>query len=97
VLSYLFQVCQRVFLSFHYGGHAAIVYFVNERIWKRLVVDLPTESCSFELFTSVQAVSEFEQPDIIFCYRVDQVFCCSQLTESEFVVVLVVQNIYERG
>ena len=65
---------------------------MDMKIW-----DAPTESSTFKLLAAVQTVAEFQEPDIILGDRVNQVPCCSKLTESEFVMVLVVQDVYERG
>jgi hypothetical protein len=47
------------------------------------------------LFTSVERVSEFEESDIIFGDLGDEVTAGVELTESEFVVVFVVEDIEE--
>lgn len=54
-----------------------------------------TESCSLELLASVETVAEFEETDIVLGYLVDQMPGSTELTESQFVVVLVIQNIEE--
>ena len=55
--------------------------------------DAPTERSAFELLTTVQTVTEFQESDIVLGDRVYQVPCGSKLTKGEFVMVFVVQDI----
>ena len=69
---------------------------------KRLVLPLhygghTTERSSLELLAAVQTVAELEQTDVVLGYLVDEMPCCAELAESKLVVVLVVQDIEERG
>ena len=59
--------------------------------------DAPTERSAFELLTTVQTVTEFQESDIVLSDRVNQMPRGSELTKSEFVMIFVVQDIYERG
>lgn len=56
-----------------------------------------TECGSLELFTSVQRVSKLEESDIVFCDLGDEMTSGVQLPQSKLVVVLVVQNVEQRG
>ena len=56
-----------------------------------------TESSTLELLASVETVTELEEADIVFCNLVDKVPSGAELPEGELVVVLVVENIEERG
>ena len=58
---------------------------------------VPTESCPLELLASVERIAEFEQPDVVLCDLVDKMARGTELTECEFVVVLVVKHIEEGG
>jgi hypothetical protein len=58
---------------------------------------VPTESGTFELLAAVKTVTKLEKPDIVFGDRINQVPCGPKLTKSEFVMIFVVQDIYERG
>lgn len=75
-----------------------IVAILDDNLGGRTLITqfryIPTESCFFELFTSVQAVTEFEETDIVFCDLVDKVSSCSKLTQGELVMVLVVKYIH---
>ena len=69
---------------------------------KRLVLPLhygghTTERSSLELLAAVQTVAELEQTDVVLGYLVDEMPCCAELAESELVVILVVEDIEERG
>lgn len=57
----------------------------------------PTKSSTFELFTTIEAVTELEKPDIIFGDRINQVPCSPELAKSELVMIFVVKDIDERG
>ena len=59
--------------------------------------DIPTERSTLKLLTPVQAVAELEQADIVFGYLVNEMSCCAELTEGKLVVILVVEDIEERG
>lgn len=59
--------------------------------------DAPTKSSTFELLATVKAVTEFQKSDIVLGHRVDQVPCGSELTQSELVMVFIVQDVYEGG
>jgi hypothetical protein len=52
--------------------------------------DVPAKSSALELFATVETVTKFQEPDIVLCNGIDQVACSTELTESEFVVILVV-------
>ena len=56
-----------------------------------------SQSCPLELFTAVQRVSKFEQADIVFRDLGDEVTGSVELTQGEFVVVLVVEHVEEGG
>lgn len=58
---------------------------------------VPAESSTLELLAAVETVSKFQEPDIVLCDRINQVACSPELAKSEFVVVLVVEDIDERG
>ena len=57
----------------------------------------PAKGRFFELFATIQTVSEFEETDIIFGNLVYKVPACAQLTQREFVVIFVIQYVHERG
>ena len=52
---------------------------------------------ALELLASVQTVTELEESDIVLCDLVNQMACGAQLTESQLVVILVVEDVEERG
>ena len=56
----------------------------------------PTKRSTLELLAAVQAVTKLEQADIVFCDLVNEVPRCSELAESKFIMVFIVQNIHER-
>lgn len=56
-----------------------------------------TESGLFELLTSVERVTELEQSDIVFSDLRNKVSSGVELTQSKFVVVLVVKDVQQGG
>ena len=56
-----------------------------------------TEGGALELLASVKRIAEFEQPDVVLRDLVDEMPRSAELTEREFVVVLVVKHIEEGG
>lgn len=55
----------------------------------------PTESSLLKLLASEQTVSKFDETAVIFANLNDQVASGVELTQSELVVVLVVQDVKE--
>lgn len=53
----------------------------------------PTQRRPLQLLTSVQRVTELNQANIVFCDLRNEVTSSVELTESELVVVLVVQDV----
>lgn len=56
----------------------------------------PTKGSLLELLATVQRVSKFEQTAVILSNRDDQVSTSVELSKSQLVVVLIVQDIEER-
>ena len=54
-----------------------------------------TERSAFELLAAVHRVAELEQADIVLGDLINEVAGSAQLTESEFVVVLIVEDVHE--
>ena len=57
----------------------------------------PAKCSSFELLAAVQAVAELEETAVVFRDLVDQMSAGVDLTQGEFVMILVVQDIQEGG
>jgi hypothetical protein len=109
VLSDLFEVGQGFFLTTHDRGHSRGNEAKNEETMSTGSApqaihrpaskpnNSPSESGLFELFAPIQTVSKLQQPDVILSDLIDQVSGRVELTESELVMVLVVEDVEEGG
>jgi hypothetical protein len=106
VLSDLFEVGQRFFLTTHDRGHSdvknvkfhAVSSRSTSRIYeKKTLRHPPSERGLLQLLASVQTISKLQQPHVILSDLIDQVPRRVQLTEGELVMVLVVQDVEEGG
>ena len=62
-----------------------------------IIVHSPTKSRLLQLLAPVQTIAKLQQADIVLRDLVNQVLACSELAQSEFVVIFVVQYIHEGG
>lgn len=56
-----------------------------------------TQCSTLELFAAIQRVTILEQTKIILSDLVDKVASCMELTQGQFVMVLVVQHVHKVG
>lgn len=54
-----------------------------------------TERSTFKLFATVEGICEFQKTGVILCDGINQVLCSVDLTESELVMISVVQHIHQ--
>jgi hypothetical protein len=97
-LTDLLQIGEWIFLALHDGSHA-VEWSIHVRsrhgLGSRAGRDSPTESSLLELLASEQTIAEFNETAVVLADLNDQVAGRVELTQSELVVVLVVQDVEE--
>ena len=54
-----------------------------------------TQSSAFQLLAPIEGVTKLHQPDVVLGHVVNEVFGCVHLTQSQLVMVPVVQDVHE--
>lgn len=104
VLANLLEVGERILLATHDGSHAEESRKVSLRVRPKLNPsprihgnsDSPTEGSLLELLAAEERVSELDEAAVVLADRNDQVASSVELSESELVVVLVVEDVEKR-